>query len=152
MGYLVINNILEYDLTIRSEVNRSDITTAVQMLINGEIGTDKYDLVDASLSTPRTAIVHAMASVMPDNNKEVSVDEIATALLFMKGEGYINPRNGESIPELNEMDIKKHLDFLEKMQLVDSNASKTKYQFTAELYRLFFRDEKKLHVFEERSI
>ena len=152
LGYLVINNILENDMTIRQQVNRSDIVTAVQMLINGEIGTDKYDLVDASLNTPRTAIVHAMASIMPDYNKELSVDEIATALEMMKMEGYINPRNGENIPIMDEKEIKKQLDFLEKMNFVDSNASKTRYLFTAELYRLFFRNDKKLHLFEERSI
>lgn len=152
LGYLVINNILANDLTIRSEVNRWDILQAVQMLINGEIGTDKYDLVDACLNTPRTAIIHAMASVMPDRNKEVSVDEIFIAVKMMKVEGYINPRNGEEIPELNVDLVKEHLDFLEKMQFVKSNASRTKYEFTAELYRLFFRTDKKLHLFEERRI
>lgn len=151
LGYLVINNIMSHDLTIRKEVNRADIMTAIQMLINGEIGTDKYDLVDASLNTPRTAIVHAMASIMPDYNKTVSVDEVFVALEDMRKAGYINPRNGESIPPMDEVTVKEHLDFLEKMQFVDSNAAKTKYLFTAELYRLFFRKDKKLHMFEERS-
>ena len=152
LGYLVINNIFANDLTIRKDVNRWDIMHSVQMLINGEIGTDKYDLVDACLNTSRTAIVHAMAAVMPDHNKEVSVDEISIAVRMMKLDGYINPRNGEEIPELNEESIKAHLDFLEKMQFVEPNASKTKYAFTAELYRLFFRTDKKLHMFEERGI
>ncbi len=151
LGYLVINNIMSHDLTIRKEVNRSDIMTAIQMLINGEIGTDKYDLVDASLNTPRKAIVHAMASIMPDYNKTVSVDEVVIALEALRKEGYINSRNGESIPAMDEAAVKGHLDFLEKMQFVDSNAARTKYLFTAELYRLFFRKDKKLHMFEERS-
>ena len=151
LGYLVINNIMSHDLTIRKEVNRSDIMTAIQMLINGEIGTDKYDLVDASLNTPRTAIVHAMACIMPDYNRTVSVDEVVIALEAMRKEGYINPRNGESIPKMDGVTVKRHLDFLEKMQFVDSNAARTKYLFTAELYRLFFRKDKKLHMFEERS-
>ena len=151
LGYLVINNIFANDLTIRREVNRWDIYHSVQMLINGEIGTDKYDLVDASLSTPRTAIVHAMAGIMPDYNKEVSIEEIHTALKVMKMEGYINPRNGEELPELSEEALKNHLEFLKKMQFVESNASKTKYVFTAELYRLFFRNNKKLHLFEEKE-
>lgn len=151
LGYLVINNIMSHDLTIRKEVNRSDIMTAIQMLINGEIGTDKYDLVDASLNTPRTAIVHAMASIMPDYNKMVSVNEVVIALEALRKEGYINPRNGEPIPVMDEATVKEHLDFLEKMQFVDANAARTKYLFTAELYRLFFRKDKKLHMFEERS-
>ena len=151
LGYLVINNIMSHDLTIRKEVNRSDIMTAIQMLINGEIGTDKYDLVDASLNTPRTAIVHAMASIMPDYNKMVSVNEVVIALEALRKEGYINPRNGEPIPVMDEATVKGHLDFLEKMQFVDANAARTKYLFTAELYRLFFRKDKKLHMFEERS-
>ncbi len=151
LGYLVINNIFAKDLTIRKEVNRWDILHSVQMLINGEIGTDKYDLVDACLNTPRTAIVHAMAGIMPDHNKEVSVDEIFTAVKMMKMEGYINPRTGEKIPELTEESIKSHLEFLDKMQFVEPNSTKTKYQFTAELYRLFFRTDKKLHMFEERG-
>ena len=151
LGYLVINNILANDLTIRKEVNRADIVTAVQMLINGEIGTDKFDLVDASLSSPRAAIVHAMASIMPDYNKELSLDEICTSLQFLKMEGYTNPRNGETIDDINEKDVQRDIDFLEKMQFVDANASRTKYQFTAELYRLFFREDKRLHIFEERS-
>ena len=84
--------------------------------------------------------------------QEVSVDEIFIAVKMMKVEGYINPRNGEEIPELNVDLVKEHLDFLEKMQFVKSNASRTKYEFTAELYRLFFRTDKKLHLFEERRI
>lgn len=152
LGYIVINNILENDLTIRADINRCDISNAVQMLINGEIGTDKYDLVDASLNTARSAIVHAMASVMPDFNKDVSVDEISTALKLMQMEGYKDPRNGEPVPAMNEKVIKQHLMFLERMQLVIANTSKTKYSFAAELYRLFFRKEKKLHVFEERRL
>jgi len=151
LGYLVINNIFAKDLTIRKEVNRWDILHSVQMLINGEIGTDKYDLVDACLNTPRTAIVHAMAGIMPDHNKEVSIDEIFTAVRMMKMEGYINPRTGEKIPDLTEEGIKSHLEFLDKMQFVEPNSTKTKYQFTAELYRLFFRTDKKLHMFEERG-
>ena len=152
LGYIVINNILENDLTIRAEITRCDISNAVQMLIDGEIGTDKYDLVDASLNTARSAIVHAMASVMPDFNKEVSVDEISTALKLMQTEGYKDPRNGEPVPTMNEKTIKQHLMFLERMQLLIANTSKTKYSFAAELYRLFFRKEKKLHVFEERRL
>ena len=152
LGYLVINNILANDLTIRKEVNRADIVTAVQMLINGEIGTDKYDLVDASLNSSRVAIVHAMASIMPDYNKELSLDEICTSLQMLKMEGYTNPRNGEKIDSIDEKDVQRDIDFLEKMQFVDSNASRTKYQFTAELYRLFFREDKRLHLFEERSV
>lgn len=152
LGYIVINNILENDLTIRADINRCDISNAVQMLINGEIGTDKYDLVDASLNTARSAIVHAMASVMPDFNKDVSVDEISTALKLMQMEGYKDSRNGEPVPSMNEKAIKQHLMFLERMQLVIANTSKTKYSFAAELYRLFFRKEKKLHVFEERRL
>ena len=152
LGYLVINNIFANDLTIRKEVNRWDILYSVQMLINGEIGTDKYDLVDACLNTPRTAIVHAIAGIMPDYNKEVSIDEIIIAVKLMKTEGYINPRNGEEIPNLNEESVKAHLEFLEKMQFVEPNETKTKYQFTAELYRLFFRTDKKLHIFEERGL
>ena len=151
LGYLVINNIMSHDLTIRKEVNRSDIMTAIQMLINGEIGNDKYDLVDSSLNTSRTAIVHAMAGLMPDYNKPLSVDEIFIALESMRKEGYINPRNGELIPKMDETTVKGHLDFLEKMQFIDANAARTKYLFTAELYRLFFRKDKKLHLFEERS-
>ena len=152
LGYLVINNILANDLTIRKEVNRADIVTAVQMLINGEIGTDKYDLVDASLNSSRVAIVHAMASIMPDYNKELSLDEICTSLQMLKMEGYTNPRNGEKIDSIDEKDVQRDIDFLEKMQFVDANASRTKYQFTAELYRLFFREDKRLHLFEERSV
>ena len=152
LGYIVINNILENDLTIRADINRCDISDAVQILINGEIGTDKYDLVDASLNVARSSIVHAMASVMPDFNKEVSVDEISTALKLMQMEGYKDSRNGEPVPSLNEKAIKQHLMFLERMQLVIANTSKTKYSFAAELYRLFFRKEKKLHVFEERRL
>ena len=53
---------------------------------------------------------------------------------------------------MNEKAIKQHLMFLERMQLVIANTSKTKYSFAAELYRLFFRKEKKLHVFEERRL
>lgn len=151
IGYLVVNNILAKDLTIRKEVNRSDIATAVQMLINGEIGTDKYDLVDASLNTFRSSLVHAMASIMPDYNKEVSIDEIATAMRMLQMEGYKNPRNGESVPSFDEKQLVSNLDFLEKMQFLDANASRTKYAFTADLYRLFFRNDKKLHLFEERS-
>lgn len=152
IGYLVVNNILAKDLTVRREVNRSDIATAVQMLINGEIGTDKYDLVDASLNTFRTALVHAMASIMPDYNKEVSVDEIATAMKMLQMEGYKNPRNGEPVPSFDEKQLISNLEFLEKMQFIDANAARTKYAFTAELYRLFFRNDKKLHLFEERSV
>lgn len=152
IGYLVVNNILAKDLTIRKEVNRSDIATAVQMLINGEIGTDKFDLVDASLNTLRASLVHAMASIMPDHNKEVSIDEIATAMKMMQMEGYKNPRNGEPVPDFDEKLIVSNLEFLEKMQFLDANASRTKYAFTADLYRLFFRTDKKLHLFEERSV
>ena len=152
IGYLVVNNILAKDLTIRKEVNRSDIATAVQMLINGEIGTDKFDLVDASLNTMRASLVHAMASIMPDHNKEVSIDEIATAMRMMQMEGYKNPRNGEPIPDFDEKVLVSNLEFLEKMQFLDANASRTKYAFTADLYRLFFRTDKKLHLVEERSV
>ncbi len=151
LGYLVINNILANDSTIRREVNRADIVTAVQMLINGEIGTDKYDLVDASLSSPRSAIVHAMASIMPDYNKELSVDEICAALSIMKMSGYTNPRNGEPIGDIDEKSVQRDIDFLEKMQFVDANASRTKFRFTSELYRLFFREDRRLHLFEERG-
>lgn len=150
--YLIINNIMAVDLTIRRDVNRSDVTTAVQMLINGEIGTDKFDLVDASLDTKRVSIVHAMASIMPDHNKEVSVEEIIKALVLLKEDGFINTRTGESVPDMTEQDIVENLIFLEKMQFVDSDESKTKYAFTSELYRLFFRKDKRLHLFEERGI
>lgn len=152
LGYLVINNILANDLAIRNEVNRSDIVTAVQMLINGELGTDKYDLILKSMSTSRAAIVHAMAGLMPDMNKELSVDEISAALELLRIEGYTNPINGETVPFMNEKDLKGQLDLLEKMQYIDSNPSKTRFMFTADLYRLFFRDDKKLHLFEERSL
>ena len=152
IGYLIINNILSNDLTIRKEVNRSDVATAVQMLINGEIGTDKYDLVDASLNTFRSSLVHAMASIMPDYNKEVSIDEIAAAMIMLQMEGYKNPRNGEPVPSFDEKQLVSNLEFLEKMQFLDANASRTKYAFTADLYRLFFRNDKKLHLFEERSV
>ena len=150
IGYLIINNIFARDLTIRKEVNRSDVLTAIQMLINGEIGTDKYDLVDASLNTQNVAIVHAMAEIMPDYNKEVSVEEIHKSVLFLKSEGFTNPRTGEAISDLQIEDIARSLEFLEKMQFVDSNELKTKYSFTSELYRLFFRKDKRLHLFEER--
>ncbi len=150
IGYLIINNIFARDLTIRKEVNRSDVLTAIQMLINGEIGTDKYDLVDASLNTKNVAIVHAMAEIMPDHNKEVSIDEIYESVLFLKNEGFTNPRNGEAITNIEKEDVAASLEFLEKMQFVDSNELKTKYAFTSELYRLFFRKDKRLHLFEER--
>ena len=152
LGYLIINNILPEEMTIRNEVNRFDVLTAVQMLINGEIGTDKYDLVDASLDTKRVAIIHAMASIMPDYNKAVSVEEICNAVKLLKDEGFINSRTGETIPDMSEKDICDNLDLLEKMQFVVSNETKTKYMYTAELYRLFFRRDKKLHTFEERGI
>lgn len=149
LGYLVINNIFANDTTIRAEVNRADIVTAVQMLINGEIGTDKYDLVDASLTPGRKALIHAMASVMPVQNKELTVDEICAALKMLQIEGYKDPISGAMIKDIQEKEVRANLEFLEKMQLVDSNASHTKYQFAAELYRLFFRNDKRLHLFEE---
>ena len=152
MGYIVINNILEDDLTVRENINRCDISNAVQRLIDGEIGTDKYDLVDANLNAVRSAIVRAMAGIMPDFNKEVSIDEIGTALKLMQIEEYTDPRTGEVIPTMNDKTLKQHLFFLEKMQFVVANASKTKYAFAAELYRLFFRKEKRLHVFEEKRL
>ena len=91
-----------------------------------------------------------LANLMPDYNKQLSVDEIMQEIQEMKNNGYINPRNAEEIPDMSEKDVKSHLDFLEKMQFVDSNASKTRYLFAAELYRLFFRSDKRLHLFEER--
>ncbi len=151
IGYLIINNILALDLSIRKDVNRSDVMTAVQMLINGEIGTDKFDLVDASLDTKRVAIIHAMARIMPDRNKEVSIDEVLDALRILKDEGFVNSRTGESVPEMDEKELYDNLLFLEKMQFVDSNESNTKFAFTSELYRLFFRKDKRLHMFEERG-
>ena len=151
IGYLIINNILALDLSIRKDVNRSDVMTAVQMLINGEIGTDKFDLVDASLDTKRVAIIHAMARIMPDRNREVSIDEVLDALRILADEGFVNSRTGENVPEMNEKELYDNLLFLEKMQFVDSNESNTKFSFTSELYRLFFRKDKRLHMFEERG-
>ena len=89
---------------------------------------------------------------MPDYNKEVSIDEIATAMKMLQMEGYKNPRNGESVPSFDEKQLMSNLEFLEKMRFLDANASRTKYSFTADLYRLFFRNDKKLHLFEERSV
>lgn len=151
LGSIVINKILYEDHTIRKYVNRADIATAVLKLLYGEIGTNKYDLIEANFNTQRDAIVRAMASVMPDQNKEIPVDEIATALESLRIEGYIVPATREPIPNMSEQEIKNQLDFLEKMKIVSSNASRTRYLFTAELYRLFFRDDKKLHLFEEGS-
>ena len=71
---------------------------------------------------------------------------------MMQMEGYKNPRNGEPVPDFDEKLIVSNLEFLEKMQFLDANASRTKYAFTADLYRLFFRTDKKLHLFEERSV
>ena len=150
LAYLVIDNIFAKDFTVRKNVYASDIVTAVQMLLNGEGGANRVDLVDTSLSTPRAAIVRAMANLMPDRNIQLSVEDICNAVNSMRINGYVNPRTAEPIPDMDEKDVKSHLEFLEKLKFVDSNASRTRYCFTAELYRLFFRNDNRLHLFEER--
>ena len=66
-------------------------------------------------------------------------------------DGYTLRIKKEKIDTVVKTEIKNNLDFLEKMQFVDSNAPKTRYMFTADLYRLFFRNDKRLHMFEERN-
>lgn len=84
IAYLVIDNIFRKDFTVRRNVYASDIVTAVQMLLNGEGGANRVDLIDTNLSTPRAAIVRAMANLMPDRNIQLSVDEIYNVIQKMR--------------------------------------------------------------------
>ena len=132
----------------RKRVYINDVHKAVRLLLEGAVGKDKYNLIDASLNPGEKTIIRVMAELMPDRNIPVSTARIRSKLETLISEGYTMEDSDLQLSNLSSSELSRNLAFLEKMQFIRKDDNDN-YLFVAELYRLFMRKNKRLHSLEK---
>lgn len=145
IAFKLLEKIIDRDRIITPAIHLYDVDSVIEMLIEGDLGNDYFDLIDKNFGSRRKAITRAMARCMSGFNESVSIEKICIELEKMN---YVDNESGESISSLTEKEVLDNLKVLEKMDFVKRDAQYEKsYQFAIELYRLFMLDDKEIKKF-----
>ena len=141
----ILEKIINAQQVMPDEINNADVTEAVEMLINGDLGPETMNLLDNNFGAKRKAILHSMADITDMHNRSVSMDEIMHQL---ENTVYIDNLTGESISKLAQSEIDYNLKILEKMDFITKDKDREGfYYFSTELYRVWELSKRKVRKF-----
>ena len=148
IAYYVLDQIVGESQIVADQISRADVDIITERLINGDLGIELSDFVSLELGIKEKAVLRAMAQIMNEHNRGVSISDILDRI---SERNYRDDFTGEVISSLLEQDVLQCLTNLEKMDIVEKDTQREKcYLFTTELYRLFMQEEKKIRKFTLR--
>ncbi len=145
IAYNILDRIVDQEHIIRDEIHVADVDAIVELLINGDLGSELIDLLDNNFGARRKAIIRAMARATKFSGDSVTTEMISAELSKIN---YIDDETGEVLGSISEDEMVKNLSVLERMDFIEKDARKENaYRFTAELYRLLMLNNRRIDKF-----
>lgn len=145
IAYNILDRIVDQEHILREEIHAADVDAIVELLINGDLGSELIDLLDNNFGARRKAIIRAMARTTKFPGDSVTMGMISAELPKIN---YIDDETGEVLGSISEEEMVKNISVLERMDFIEKDARKENaYRFTTELYRLLMLNDRRIDKF-----
>ncbi|MBQ3291228.1 MAG: ATP-binding protein [Mogibacterium sp.] len=145
----IIDRIINEEQILRQEVHPADVDSVVELLIRGDLGTEKIDLLDYNFGTKRKAIIRALARATSGRGDSISTETIFTELTKLN---YVDNDTGEVLGSIPMDELIRNLNVLQKMDFIESDPQREQaYRFTTEIYRILMRERRRIDKFVIRK-